>query len=231
MTSQLSYQDKTGYYGLRIEPTFDQMLGSLKRKVRIPQPDRSAKWYATGPYRAFLLDQAKRFNDAERQDLEYDASGAQMPRAVGKGSQPSGAGKDATWDRHRLFNVNLDTEEAKRIALQAMETESQKKTRLVRNQQLSAYGQGRGHWTIEAHHEDLEYKGVPHPAPAPRMTMAVGRWQAPHQDYAAEGIPQAPEFPTFEEVNGLQDRRYTAGKPSEPGANTSYQQLRENYLT
>ena len=62
----LSYQDKRGYYGLIVQPTFDEMLHSLKKKVRIQQPDRSAKWYATGIYRAFLLDQAKRFNDAER---------------------------------------------------------------------------------------------------------------------------------------------------------------------
>ena len=54
MTSQLSYQDKKGYYGLTVEPTYEEMLRSLKKQVRIPQPDRSAKWYATSIYRPYL---------------------------------------------------------------------------------------------------------------------------------------------------------------------------------
>ena len=69
MTAQLSYQDTKGYYGLLVQPSYDQMLRSLKKEIRIPQPDRSAKWYATGIYRAFVLEQAKRFNDAQRKDL------------------------------------------------------------------------------------------------------------------------------------------------------------------
>ena len=48
MTAQLSYTDTKGYYGMRVEPSYDQMLRSLKKQVWIPQPDRSAKWYATG---------------------------------------------------------------------------------------------------------------------------------------------------------------------------------------
>ena len=81
--AQLSYTDKFGYYGLRVGPTYEQMLGSLKNKVWFPQPkDRAAKWYATGIYRAFLREQAKRFGDAQRKDLDYDATGAQLPAAV-----------------------------------------------------------------------------------------------------------------------------------------------------
>ena len=87
-----------------MEPTFEEMLGSLKKKVRIPQPDRSAKWYALGPFRAFLLDQAKRFNDAEMEDLEYDASGAQLPKAAAKGAGPTPSAKDPSWARHKEYN-------------------------------------------------------------------------------------------------------------------------------
>lgn len=213
-----------------VEPTFEEMLGSLKKKVRIPQPDRSAKWYALGPFRAFLLDQAKRFNDAEREDLEYDASGAQLPKAAAKGAGASSAGKDPSWARRKEFNNNLNLEDAKRVAQQGVEAERRAMTQQTRRQQLGAYGQGRGHWTIEAHHEDLEYKGVPHPAPSPFESMPAGRWHAPPQEFAAAGVPQATEFPTFEELNGLQDRRYTAGKPAPAEVNMNYQQLRQNYL-
>ena len=97
MTAQLSYTDKRGYYGLRVEPSYEQMLQSLRKEVRIPQPDRSAKWYATGIYRAFLMEQAKRFNDAQRKDLEYDDSGAHLPAAADKGHHESMAGTDDTW--------------------------------------------------------------------------------------------------------------------------------------
>ena len=123
MTAELSYHDKKGYYGLRVNPSYDEMLHSLKKKVWIPQPDRSAKWYATGPYRAFLLDQAKRFNDAQRKDLEYDNTGAHLPAAAEHGHQESQAGNDDTWNRQEQFNQNLNAEEARRIAEQAMAAE------------------------------------------------------------------------------------------------------------
>ena len=197
MTAQLSYTDRTGYYGLRVEPTYEEMLRSLKKPIRIPQPDRSAKWYATGIYRAFLLEQAKRYRDAQRKDLEHDATGAHLPVAAEHGAQNSMAGTDDTWNRQEQFNSNLNTEEARRIAEDALASERREQANQMRRQQLSAYGPTHGHWTIEAHHQDLEYRGIPHPAPMPKMTVPAGRWQAPPNEYIASGQPQATEFPTF----------------------------------
>lgn len=225
-----SYTDKTGYYGLRVHPSYDEMLHSLKKSIRVPQPDRSAKWYATGIYRAFLLEQAKRYNDNQRKDLEYDATGAQLPAAAEHGQQESMAGTDDTWNRQEQFSSNLNAEEAKRIAEDALASERKAQANQVRRQQLSSYGPTRGHWTIEAHHEDLEYRGIPHPAPMPKMTMPAGRWQAPPNEYIALGQPQATEFPTYEQLNGLHDRQYKLGRPAPLDVNRNYQQLRENYL-
>ena len=59
MTAQLSYTDTKGYYGLRVEPSYEQMLRSLKKEIRIPQPDRSAKWVALGPYRVSIGTEQK----------------------------------------------------------------------------------------------------------------------------------------------------------------------------
>ena len=230
MTAQLSYQDKKGYYGLRVEPTYDEMLWSLKKEVRIPQPDRSAKWYALGPYRAFLLEQAKRYNDNQRQDLEYDATGAHLPAAAERGAQNSMAGTDDTWNRQEQFNSNLDTEEARRLADNAMESERRAQANQMRRQQLSAYGPSAGHWTVEAHDKDLEYRGIPHAAPMPKLTMPAGRWQAQPNEYIADGQPQAQEFPTFEQLNLGYDKRYKLGRPAPLAINKNYQQLRENYL-
>lgn len=187
MTAQLSYQDQKGYYGLMVEPSYDQMLRSLKNKVRIPQPDRSAKWYALGPYRAFLLEQAKRFNDNQRKDLEYDDSGAQLPAAAERGAQESIAGTDDVWNRQEQFNSNLDAEEARRVAEAALDSERRSQANQMRRTQLSAYGRSSGHWTVDAHHQDLEYRGVPHPAPMPKMAMPASVSQRVHFGRAAPG--------------------------------------------
>jgi hypothetical protein len=225
-----SYTDKTGYYGLRVNPSYEVMLHTLKKSVRVPVPDRSAKYYALGPYRAFLLDQAKRFGDAQRKDIEYDATGAQLPAAAEHGHQESMAGTDDTWNRQEQFNSNLNAEEARRIAEDALASERREQANRMRRQQLSSYGPTRGHWTIEAHHQDLEYRGIPHPAPMPKMAMPAGRWQAPPNEYIAAGQPQATEFPSWEQLNGLHDRQYKLGRPAPVDVNRNYQQLRENYL-
>ena len=230
MTAQLSYQDTKGYYGLMVEPSYDQMLRSLRKQIRIPQPDRSAKWYALGPYRAFLLEQAKRFNDAQRKDLEYDESGAHLPAAADRGAQNSMAGTDDVWNRQEQFNSNLDAEEARRVAESALATERRQQANQTRQQQLSSYAPSSGHWTVDAHHADLEHRGVPHEAPMPKLAMPAGQWRAPPNEYVAAGQPQATEFPTFEQLNLGQDARYKLGRPAPLDVNRNYQQLRENYL-
>ena len=231
MAAQLSYQDTKGYYGLLVQPSCDQMLRSLKKEVRIPQPDRSAKWYATGIYRAFLLEQAKRFNDAQRKDLEYDESGAQLPAAAERGAQNSMAGTDDVWNRQEQFNANLDAEEARRIADHALSAEQRQQANQMRRQQLSAaYMPSSGHWTVEAHTQDLADRSIPHSAPMPKLATPAGRWQAPPNEYIATGQPQATEFPTFEQLNMGQDARYKLGRPAPLDVNKNYQQLRENYL-
>ena len=222
--AQLSFTDTKGYYGLRVEPTYEQMLRSLKKEVRLPQPDRSAKWYATGIYRAFLLEQAKRYNDAQRKDLEYDATGAHLPAAAERGQEM--AGTDDTWNRQEQFNSNLDAEEARRIAEDALASEQRAQANQMRRQQLSTYGPSSGHWTVEAHHSDLDYRGIPHSAPMPKLTMPAGRWQASPNEYIAAGQPQAQEFPTFEQLNMGYDKKYKLGRPAH-AINKNYQQLRE----
>jgi len=229
MTAQLSFQETKGYYGLLVQPSFDQAVQSLKKEIRIPQPDRSAKWYATGIYRAFLLDQAKRFHDSQRKDLEYDDSGAHLPAAVAR-AQNSMAGTDDVWNRQEQFNSNLNAEEARQIADHALSAERQRQANQMRQQQLSAYGPSAGHWTVDAHDKDLEDRGIPHAAPMPKLGMPSGKWQSSPNEWICDGQPQALEFPTFEQLNLGQDARYKLGRPAPLEVNKNYQQLRENYL-
>ena len=67
MTAPLSYTSTFGYYGLRVNPTFEQVLGTIRKPLRIPLPDRRAKWYANSPYRALLDDAGKKFEEVDRQ--------------------------------------------------------------------------------------------------------------------------------------------------------------------
>ena len=47
------------WHGLRVNPTFEQVIGTVDRPLRVPLPDRRAKFYANGPYPALILDAAK----------------------------------------------------------------------------------------------------------------------------------------------------------------------------
>ena len=79
MTAPLSYTSQFGYYGLRVNPSFDQVIGTIRKPLRIPLPERSAKWYALSPYRALILDSAQKYNDYEHMKLDYRSSGNQAP--------------------------------------------------------------------------------------------------------------------------------------------------------
>jgi hypothetical protein len=230
MTTQLNYQDKFGYFGLRVDPSYEQMLRTVNKQIRIPVPNRAAKWYALGPYRAFLLEQAKRYNDSQRADLQYDETGAHLPAAAARAQHGSLAGTDDTWDNVAKYSSDLNAEEARQLAEEAMASEKRAQANGMRKLQLGAYGPSKSHWTITAHHEDLTERNVPHQAPAPKMTMPAGRWRAPPNEMAADGYPQAPEFPTWEQLNMGYSKDYKLGRPAPMQTNRNYQQLRENYL-
>jgi hypothetical protein len=225
----LSYTDKFAWYGLRENPTYDQLLSTVRKPVRIPIPSREAKWYATGIYRALLLDAANNLHDHQQKDLRYDAEGNFLPSAAARGSQPSVAGDDPAWKEHDRFNEALDQEEAHNLAMKAMHQEKQAQTASLRQQQLSSYGPSMVHPTLEAHHRDLEDKNVPHPAPIPKLSMAKASWPSTNREYIAAGQPQAPEFPTFEQLNMGQDKRYKHGLPGSMNKQ-SYETLRKNML-
>ena len=59
-----------------MEPTYDQMLNSVREPLRIPLPDRSSKWYATSPYRALILDANESYNNHQQNVIDYKQSGA-----------------------------------------------------------------------------------------------------------------------------------------------------------
>ena len=135
MTAQLSYTSKFGYYGLRVNPTLEQVIGSVRKPIRIPVPDRAAKWYATSIYRAHILDAAEKGNAHEQATLDYRASGAELPQAAAQ-VQASAAGDDETFrEVHRQGDAH-EQQKAYELAYQAMLAEQQRETAAIRHEQL-----------------------------------------------------------------------------------------------
>ena len=104
MTAHLSSTDKF-YHGLRIQPSYDEMLQSSRKPLHIPIPDRSAKWFGLSNYRSLMLDAAKKFNNYEHLNLDYNESGAHLPLQAAKVGPST---HDEAWDRIAAFNQRVE---------------------------------------------------------------------------------------------------------------------------
>ena len=200
MTAGLSYQDNFGYYGLRVNPSFSQLEGTVKKPWKIPVPDRHDKWYALGPYRAHLLDASNQYNIQQAKSLSYLDSGASLPEAATQ-TKPSDAMGDPSWMRSQNHNLEIDARELVDSVTREEHLQNKRETQEIRRSQLSSYGPNLTDATVENHHDDLEEASVPHAMPFPRPPMTRASWPSEHLQYAAAGIPQAPEFPSYEALN------------------------------
>jgi hypothetical protein len=230
-TASLSYKDQYAW-GLRVNPTFDQLLQSTKKPLRIPQPDRSAKWFALSNYRSFMLDAAKKYNDYEHLKLDYDSSGANLPQAA---AMVHPAPEDSAWDGVGHFTRRVEEQDAYELAFAAMEAEHRREAAETRAQHLeAAHAPSMGHWFIDSNHQDLEEAGVEHDAPLPRPQLQSGRLPAPVEMPAAAGqIGLLRPFPTFEFLNSGQPRSFREsrlGNILEGGSSSSYDRMRNNAL-
>lgn len=107
----LSYGSKFGYYGLRVNPTLEQVVGTVRNPLKIPLPDRKAKWYANSPYRALILDAEERYQNYERAAIDYRLTGADAPESATR-VRASDAGGDEKFDRIDDHNRLMEEHEA-----------------------------------------------------------------------------------------------------------------------
>ena len=222
----LSYQSQTGYYGLRVNPTFEQVIGTVRTPLRIPLPERRAKWYALSPYRALILDAERKYQDYEHAVHDYRRSEAELPEAAAR-VKSSDAGDDGAWDRIHQHGDRMDEHEAYETAFNLMKEEHQKETQESRREQLRmSHGPNRMHPVVEASHEELREAGVPHYMPAPRTVPPQRAWRAPPAVEVAYGQPQAPEFPDFRVLNMGDPSRVTPGELTQ-AQNMTYERMRE----
>ena len=227
-TAPLSYESHFSYYGLRVNPTFDEALNSVRKPLQIPLPDRRATWYATSPYRALLLDAEQRLNDIEHAVLDYRNSGAQLPEHAAR-VRPTPAGDDEAWVHIDEDNQRLHDQHQHEEAARFLRDERQRETEAARSEGLSKmYGSWKSHPVMEAADEELAEAGVSPQSVGeePMVFQAqVNNYSEPLAPMAATGQPQAPEFPSFEVLNRGEPTNLLLAKIN-PEAAMSYENMR-----
>ena len=197
----LSYGSKFGYYGLRVNPTLEQVVGTVRNPLKIPLPDRKAKWYANSPYRALILEAEEKFQNFERAAIDYRQTGADAPESAAR-VRESDAAADETFDRMEEHHRRMEEHEAIETAHRLMQQEESQKTAANRREILRlSHAPNRIHPVVEMVHEELEVAGVAHCMPMPRSMPPNAQYTRPVAQLAASGQPQAPQFTPFEQLN------------------------------
>ena len=197
MIADLSYKDTYGYYGLRPEPSFDQLVKTFKKKPTvIPVPkDRYYKYYALGPYRSYILDAAKKYHDFESSKLAYRSSDAQAPEHAAFHTQPSVGGYDPAWLAQHDYSDQVDAYEVALDAANQEYLQQRHETARIRREQLSAIGPNITDPTVMMHSYDLQEAEVPHAMPAPLASRSQRNWSTPHQTMGCSRHPSSTSFP------------------------------------
>ena len=203
MVAPLSYKNQLGYYGLRVNPTFDEVLKTVKKPLRIPLPDRRAQWYALSPYRAFILDAEQKYNEYEHAAIDYRNSGAELPEAAARVRPAGEAAQDPVFDRIHDHNEAMHLQDAYDTAHQVHHQEKQRETEATRKDQLKSIYSQHHHMNpmVDASHDELEEAGVPHHMAEVGIAPVRKPYLVPNKQMMSVGQPQAPEFPTFELLN------------------------------
>ena len=128
----LSYENHIGYYGLRVNPTFDEALQSVRKPLRIPVPNRRATWHATSPYRALILDAEQRLSGIEGALLDYRNSGAELDEHAAR-VRPSAASEDNAWMHVEEDNRRLHDQHQHEEAARFLREQHQRETEAARS--------------------------------------------------------------------------------------------------
>ena len=201
MAPPLNYTKKRGYMGLVVQPTLDQALGASKKPLRIPVPDRMAKWYALSPWREALMDTNRATNEYQAALLAYERTGGNLPVAAAM-VRASDADKDAAWAWYQKHARAVQAQEAYELARDVLHEKNQKETQQTRAHQLRQYGPLVMDPVVTASHDELEAAGVQHSMPLEQFVPPKKGWKTPPLQLATVGQPLAPQFKTYEELNG-----------------------------
>ena len=226
MTAALSYTSQFGWYGLRVNPTFDQVLKTVRKPLRIPVPDRSAKWYALSLERSAVLDAEDKYQDYEHTLIDYRRSGQELPESAAR-VRRSDAGLDPTFDEIHAHADAMENHHQAHVASQIMQADRRRRTEENRTQVLyETHAHTLGDPVISAYLDEMDAAEVHYTKPAPKSQPIKSYQLEPVRQWAAGGYPQAPEFTPFGELNLAEPHRVHAANP-QVGQATSYDRLKE----
>ena len=176
----LSYASQMGYYGLRVNPTLEEVLHCVRKPLRIPLPDRRHKWYALSPSRALILDAEAKYNEHEAATIDYRSSGAELPEHAAR-VRPSDAGMDGSFNRIDENNRAMALQNAYETAKDSLDSNSRSRAREMRTETLSAqHGPDMLNPALQAHRESMSETGVPHFMPGVRSVPTHSLPSPPH---------------------------------------------------
>ena len=224
----LSYKEQFGYYNLRVNPTFATMLGTVRKPLNIPLPDRNAKWYANSVYRSLVVNAEEKLNQAEQSALEYRKSDTQLP-ADAAGINRSPAAHDPAWDRIHQHDEAMKEHSSYEDAFDVMNAEQRHESHQLRSERLRMmHEHGAGHPVVDASQDELAQAGVPFDAAWSRHPLhGTNVWHSPPPQMASYGHSQAPEFPSFESMNMGQNHRHRPWRELSVSEAQTYERQRE----
>ena len=201
-------KQRFGYYGLVVQPSFDEVLDVTKKPLRIPIPDRKAKRAALSFYRAKLLQQQQLATGYEVFLLEHALSDETVPGNVIQ-IAPSKSADDAVWgDMARHAQVHWETQKEQALR-HRVDAEATLQMGIERKSALSdAYFAGKGNSILQGEVPlDTHYTSVMEQGPAEgyQHVRQIPR-AAPHNLPQSAGHAAQREFPTFRALNMGQAR-------------------------
>ena len=217
-------KDRFGYYGLRVEPTFDEALDAVKKPIRSPIPDRAAKRKAFSLFRNAVLDNERaargydpaapgddgggqtheeRMDEIQRLASEHDIRGLEhalggdtIPASVLQVA-PSPSADDAVWAEMEE-HAKLHQESRQQAAVRhRVDQEAQRMLRGVRSTALlDIHSQGRGHPVLQGEVSlDIQLKTEIEETPG--VAGHERRIAVPRP--ARHQLPRAPGYPATRE--------------------------------
>lgn len=219
-------KDRRGYYGLIVKPTFEQALGAARKPLRIPLPDRSAKWYALSPFRSAILDAEKLYNDYQHATLNFRESKADMPEAAAR-VRESDAGQDASFG---AMDEQRHSHEFQQMSRNVQAAAVRQERQAAMNRRADTFRRlqhGRGAPMIDAEHDELEAANVEHFHFGRVVGRHEGRTEAYHEAPQADGFPAQPQFTDFRVQNlGQSVSAAARGYQGADGIDESYAAMR-----
>jgi hypothetical protein len=179
-------------------------------------------------YRAFILDQSKKYNDYEHLKLDYDQSGAKLPSRAAAVSTTEV--DDTTFNQPDWHDVLEDQRELD-AAQEAEEEDRRREAAEIHATEMAHYVPVSNHWSISANHEDLDEVGVEHEPPEVHISVPHRARPAPlRQSITAGHVGALRPFPTFQELNLRQPVRMNLMDFHVGDRTSSYESLRRNAL-